>query len=349
MAELFADVAVYQRSDLAYYQMLANNGVKGVCIKLTEGSRAGSNYINPRALAQTKSALAAGLVVSFYHYSLYNGVTDAKAEADFFVSVAKQMGATANTVMVADAEAPTLYSPYADTQAFQDYIAYMGYNKQATYSMASWFWAKKLPTNRPLWVANYGVSQPGVNNVDAWQYTSTWNGMGQDMSYDYTGLFTTTSGNQVTVESGENEVQINELNRIVDYRTMGIGLAKRDAQILDAPYPWANVIKTIKSNTLWEVFQRKGGYYSLGGEQYINAGDISVTWNTGQAFGDWQGVRVKPINGDIWTQSTPDDGTGVTQLDQDMVYVVTEANVTNDQVYVNIGGWVPIDKFKVVL
>ena len=42
------------------------------------------------------------------------------------------------------------------------------------------------------WVANYGVSQPGVDNVGTWQWTDNYKiaGTGVDMSYDFSGFYT---------------------------------------------------------------------------------------------------------------------------------------------------------------
>ena len=70
--------------------------------------------------------------------------------------------------------------------------------------MASWFWQGRLNAAQLIaknkWVANYGVSQPGVDNVGLWQFTSTYNIAGNevDMSYDFSGFYTNAN---VTPES----------------------------------------------------------------------------------------------------------------------------------------------------
>lgn len=188
----FADVASYQDSSESFFQNLATGDVAGVVIKLTEGT----NYINPKAAAQIKSAQAAGLKISLYHYARYSGAAQAKNEADFFANTAASYGLSGSTVMVADVEDSSMSNPYGDTQTFQAELANRGYANQVTYSMASWFWYNKVPTNYPIWVANYGVNQPGVDNAAAWQYTANYNGMNLDMSYDFTGLFTDNSVSQ---------------------------------------------------------------------------------------------------------------------------------------------------------
>ncbi|GEL37688.1 N-acetylglucosamine-6-phosphate deacetylase [Lacticaseibacillus paracasei subsp. tolerans DSM 20258] len=42
-----------------------------------------------------------------------------------------------------------------------------------------------IPKN--LWLASYGVNQPGVDNVGTWQFTNNFQGLGVDMSYDFFG------------------------------------------------------------------------------------------------------------------------------------------------------------------
>lgn len=54
MKTKFIDVASYQPDSLAYFQAAQVLGVKGVVVKITEGSAAGSNYVNPKAAQQIK-------------------------------------------------------------------------------------------------------------------------------------------------------------------------------------------------------------------------------------------------------------------------------------------------------
>ncbi|MCD2255495.1 hypothetical protein FHQ08_02055 [Lactobacillus sp. CC-MHH1034] len=255
----FADVASYQSSDEYYFKNLATGNVSGVVVKLTQGSTDGDNYINPKAGAQIKSAKAAGMKVSLYHYAKYNGSADAKAEADFFANAATRYGLDKNTVMVADVEDSSLTNPYADTVAFQNELAARGFNNQVVYSMASWFWANKLPRNYPIWVANYGVSQPGVDNAAAWQYTSNYNGMSLDMSYDFTGLFT---NNSVSQAPAGNKSVVTALSR-----WNGVNAVHKDGSFAQWLYPdsqWVNCGETtINGQTA----------YQIGNDVYIYAGD----------------------------------------------------------------------------
>ncbi len=83
MKNLFADIASYQRDDLAYFQLLKSKGYKGVVVKVTEGDAQGSAYVNPKWVNQALNALAVGMQVSVYHFARYSSPKNARAEADF--------------------------------------------------------------------------------------------------------------------------------------------------------------------------------------------------------------------------------------------------------------------------
>lgn len=205
---LVADVSSHQPSDLGFFQALKNAGVKAVIIKLTEGSRDGSNYINPKAAEQIRNTVKCGMLVHAYHYAKFNGIQDAQNEADFFCSVAKQMGLDQTSVMALDIEDHTQqYWATADARAFLQRVIDRGYPHVDLYTMASWCWTGRIafsklgiPVNR--WIANYGAKQPGVDNVGTWQWTSTFAvyGCKIDMSYDFKGYYTKPLGSSSTPE-----------------------------------------------------------------------------------------------------------------------------------------------------
>lgn len=192
MTKYFADVSSFQRDDLAFFQNFVNSGVQSVLIKTTQGSANGSNYLNPKALTQTRNAIKAGMNVGFYHYFLAISVTDAINEAKFFEQSVVNLGYGKDTPLCLDVEDSTLdkssVSNYVDT--FINYLETQGYTNVFQYSMASWFNQGILNANKhPTWVASYGSSDCGARgNILAWQYTSSWNGGSQDMSYDW-GIF----------------------------------------------------------------------------------------------------------------------------------------------------------------
>jgi GH25 family lysozyme M1 (1,4-beta-N-acetylmuramidase) len=202
--ELVMDVASYQPSDLAFFKEAANKGVKAVIVKLTEGSENGDHYVNPKAAEQISNAKAAGLLVHGYHYAKFNGVKDAQDEAEWFTKNAKLLGMTAESVMALDIEdSSNQYYATDDANAFIQRVKDRGYPNTDVYSMASWFWAGRLVPSqliaKNLWVANYGVDSPGLDNVGLWQYTSSFviSNAKVDMSYDFNGFYTQARPNVV--------------------------------------------------------------------------------------------------------------------------------------------------------
>lgn len=87
------------------YSMMKNQyGIKGVVVKLTEGTY----YINPYAESQIRNAQSAGLVVSVYHFSRYTTSEEAIQEANYFVNYMKKLKLNSSTITVNDAEATEL-------------------------------------------------------------------------------------------------------------------------------------------------------------------------------------------------------------------------------------------------
>jgi len=257
-ATKFADVSSYQPDDVVYFKSLATDQVAGVVVKLTEGS----DYINPKANKQIASAQAAGLKVSLYHYAQYNGAASARNEANKFGQAAKNAGLSTDTVMVADVEDNNLKTPYADTVTFQKQLASWGYHNQVTYSMASWFWANKLPLNYPIWVANYSANMPQVDNAAAWQYTSNYGGKSVDMSYDFTGIFTQ-KNSSVTQAPTAKTVTIQYKPNYGIALWQGFGTNK---------YATGRYLKTGTSwRVLGEAVVNQQRWYNVGGDQWIQA------------------------------------------------------------------------------
>lgn len=189
------------------YQSLKSQGITGVVVKLTEGT----SYTNPYARAQIANAQSAGLKVSAYHYSHYETAVEARAEAQYFVSVAKSMGLSGSTTMVNDMEERAMLNGdlNGNTQAWKDEMNRLGYSNNVYYTMASWLDTKggKLNTAKfglsNLWVAHYlyaytyldqesAKSLSYYSNTAAWQYTSVSPKLSHalDESIDYTGRFT---------------------------------------------------------------------------------------------------------------------------------------------------------------
>ncbi|WP_247910694.1 GBS Bsp-like repeat-containing protein [Streptococcus anginosus] len=192
------------------YQHLAEKGVNGVVVKLTEGT----SYKNPYAVSQTQNAQAAGMQVSAYAFSHYTNEAEARAEARYFAEEARRLNLPSSTVMVNDIEDSDMRPNInATTQAWADEMRRMGFSNLMYYTSASWLDRNNLRTKGPIqteqfglenfWVAQYPTSKLSADDAKtlkynseagAWQFTSQAELLlGRhvfDQSVDYTGRFT---------------------------------------------------------------------------------------------------------------------------------------------------------------
>ena len=207
----FVDVSSHNGDiSIGDYRTLANKGVGGVVVKLTEDTW----YKNPNAENQIRNAQAAGLQVSTYHFSRYTSEEAARAEARFYIAEAQRLNIPKNTLMVNDFEDAKMQPNInRTTQAWADEMRKNGYTNLMFYTSASWLdennLRKKGPVNtaqfglQNFWVAQYPSPKLSVNDAKslryngkagAWQFTSQAELLpGKhlfDHSVDYTGRFT---------------------------------------------------------------------------------------------------------------------------------------------------------------
>ena len=207
----FVDVSSHNGDiSIGDYRTLANKGVGGVVVKLTEDTW----YNNPNAENQIRNAQAAGLQVSTYHFSRYTSEEAARAEARFYIAAAQRLSLPKNTLMVNDFEDAKMQPNInRNTQAWADEMRKNGYTNLMFYTSASWLdennLRKKGPVNtaqfglKNFWVAQYPSPKLSVNDAKslryngkagAWQFTSQAELLpGKhffDHSVDYTGRFT---------------------------------------------------------------------------------------------------------------------------------------------------------------
>jgi len=207
----FVDVSSHNGDiSIGDYRTLANKGVGGVVVKLTEDTW----YKNPNAENQIRNAQAAGLQVSTYHFSRYTSEEAARAEARFYIAEAQRLNLPKNTLMVNDFEDAKMQANInRNTQAWADEMRKNGYSNLMFYTSASWLdennLRKKGPVNtaqfglQNFWVAQYPSPKLSVNDAKslryngkagAWQFTSQAELLpGKhlfDHSVDYTGRFT---------------------------------------------------------------------------------------------------------------------------------------------------------------
>ena len=207
----FVDVSSHNGEiSIGDYRTLANKGVGGVVVKLTEDTW----YNNPNAENQIRNAQAAGLQVSTYHFSRYTSEEAARAEARFYIAAAQRLNLPKNTLMVNDFEDAKMQPNInRNTQAWVDEMRKNGYTNLMFYTSASWLdennLRKKGPVNtaqfglQNFWVAQYPAPKLSINDAKslryngkagAWQFTSQAELLpGKhlfDHSVDYTGRFT---------------------------------------------------------------------------------------------------------------------------------------------------------------
>ncbi|CCI86956.1 GH25 family lysozyme [Lactobacillus gigeriorum] len=190
------DVAVYQPTNLSSY---VSHGVKFVFVKATEGT----NYINPKAVAQIRSAHANHIYVHAYHFATFgNSVSRAKAEARFFIQRAKYLNISKKRYLALDWETGdgnvVTGSRSANTKAIAAFLTEI---KQAGYKPMLYSGASLLRNNVDvsaivkkfgtcIWVASYLTMGrmdkpnfgyfPSMDGVAIWQFTCNWFGMNVD-------------------------------------------------------------------------------------------------------------------------------------------------------------------------
>ena len=187
------DVASYQSTIVNYA------GAKFAFVKLTEST----NYVNPKAEAQIKSAKAHGLMVMGYFYANHStSVSKAKAEAKYAVSKAKAYGIPAGSYLADDWEQGSGNSVNGGASANTDAIlAAMQVIKEAGYKPLIYSGAYNLRNHLSisriiksfgscLWVASYKVSGrqdyadfnyfPSMDGVAIWQFTDNYRGLDVD-------------------------------------------------------------------------------------------------------------------------------------------------------------------------
>lgn len=177
----------------SWYDSLYQSGVKGLMIKLTEGSAAGSAYLNPLFDEQKSRGITAKMkFIGAYHYFLAVSVSDAQAEAQWFLSKLKAKGVPTSAVVSCDVEDGSLTKDKAaltaEVDAFYKVLTDAGYTNTCDYSSASWFNSRFDSHAKYKWIASWGASSRPAG-ADAWQYTDKYNGASLDCSYSYNQIF----------------------------------------------------------------------------------------------------------------------------------------------------------------
>ena len=287
------DVASYQSTTVSY------TGAKFAFVKVTEGTE----YANPKAEAQIKSAKAHGLMVMGYFYANHSAsVSKARAEAKYCVAKAKALGIPTGSYLADDFEQGLANSVYGDPTANTDAIlATMQVIKEAgykplVYASASVFRAN-LHVSRfvksygtCLWVASYKVSGrqdyadfnyfPSMDGVAIWQFTDNYKGYNVDGNIAVVDLKTSSGSSQS--KSTKTAVESLSQHPICKWNVGAVAVvsnskgayvytsSKLDKRESDKQKPCGSV---------WQIFGLENGAVKVGKNQYFDGRAVYVKAN----------------------------------------------------------------------
>lgn len=174
------DISVYQgKVSVANFKKAKADGIDFVILRLGyTGSSSKQPTLDSTFETNYKNAIAAGLPVGIYFYSLATSSTLAKKEANFCVQHLK--GKQITYPVYIDMEDPTYQAKHTKAtlagvcNVFCDTIAAAGY-KPGVYASLSWFNNKigNITSKHTKWVAQYYKECQYKGAYDMWQYTSS--------------------------------------------------------------------------------------------------------------------------------------------------------------------------------
>lgn len=156
------------------WEEVKNSGIEVAYIRASEGR----NYVDPYALDNYNGAKANGIKAGFYHYLTAIDTEEALDEAEFFVSTIKGLNVDCRLAM--DFEYFDGLSKEEINQisrTFLEEVERLSGKEVIIYSdayNAAYTFSAELASKYPVWVADYGVSEPGNGNWSVWegfQYT----------------------------------------------------------------------------------------------------------------------------------------------------------------------------------
>ncbi|MFD3450329.1 GH25 family lysozyme [Microbacteriaceae bacterium 4G12] len=227
--------------------------------KATEGSKQGTNYVDPTFQSNIKGANNVGILTGAYHFFRAISVNDAKQEAAFFIENLKSVTLTAPVFVDVEVNDGNL-DPNTLTDAVNAFLTELinaGYTNNGVYSNLYFYQNSLNPSrlqNTLLWVARYSDRGPGMG-CDIWQYTESGSVQGingnVDCNISYVDL---ANGNN----SGPSSTYI------------GIAtIAGDNVNLRDQPSTNGNVIRKLQHNEAYKVYYEKDGWLNLGGNEFI--------------------------------------------------------------------------------
>ena len=287
------DVASYQSTSVSYI------GAKFAIVKLTQGT----DYLNPKAGAQIKSAKANGLLVGGYFYANHsNSVSRARAEAKYAVAKAKALGIPEGSYLADDFEQGSGNSVNGGVQANTDAVlAAMQVIKEAGYKpliySGAYNFRNRLSISRIvksygtcLWVASYKISGrqdyadfnyfPSMDGVAIWQFTDNYRGLGVDGNITLIDLKISSGSSQS--KPANKAVESFSQHPVVKWDIGAVAVvsnAKGAYVYTSSKLDKKESSKLKPCGSVWQVFGLENGAVKVGKDQYFDGRAVYVKAN----------------------------------------------------------------------
>lgn len=287
------DVASYQASAVSYA------GAKFAFVKITEGTE----YVNPKAEAQIKSAKAHGLMVMGYFYTNHSAsVSKARAEAKCAVAKAEAFGIPKGSYLADDFEHGSGNNVNGSISGNTDAIlAAMQVIKEAGYKPMVYSGAyvlhNRVSASRIvksygtcLWVASYKITGrqdyadfnyfPSMDGVAIWQFTDNYRGLGVDGNISLIDL-KINSGNQ-SPKSTNKTVESLSQHPVVKWNIGAVAVVSnsKGAYVYTSSKLDKRESDKLKPcGSMWQVFGLENGAVKVGKNQYFDGRAVYVKAN----------------------------------------------------------------------
>lgn len=287
------DLASYQSTSVSYI------GAKFAIIKLTQGT----DYLNPKAAAQIKSAKANGLFIGGYFYANHgNSISRARSEAKYAVAKAKAFGIPEGSYLADDFEQGSGNSVNGGVQANTDAImAAMQVIKEAGYQplvySGSFVLRNHLSIARIvktfgtcLWVASYKVSGrqdyadfnyfPSMDGVAIWQFTDNYRGLNVDGNISLIDL-KISSHNHAPKEKKKSTESLSQ-HPVVRWNIGAVAVVSNSKGAFvytDSKLTKPESDQLKKQGTVWQIFGIENGAVKVGKNQYFDGRAVYVKAN----------------------------------------------------------------------
>ena len=287
------DVASYQSTSVNY------TGAKFALVKLTQGT----DYLNPKATAQIKSAKANGLLVGGYFYANHsNSVSRARSEAKYAVAKAKALGIPVGSYLADDWEQGSGNSVNGGASANTDaVISAMQVIKEAGYKPLIYSGAYNLRNHLSisrivksfgscLWVASYKVSGrqdyadfgyfPSMDGVAIWQFTDNYKGFEVDGNIALIDLKISSGSSKA--KSSKVTVESLSQHPVVKWNVGAVAVvsnAKGAYVYTSSKLDKRESDKLKPLGSMWQVFGFENGAVKVGKNQYFDGRAVYVKGN----------------------------------------------------------------------